>query len=207
MDKSCFLVGNGPSQNNVDLSLLKSHTTMAMNDITHCLGEFTPTYWGMMDLCFIESYREDIEEIQKKGTIVVTSHRVFNQPYEHIQLQGSPALLSLGVVEFHTKPPFYSIGTLSFTLAQWLWSKGFRKFNMIGFDSPNARPPKEDHYHPSYNHKLTSYTHKTSPFPEDIWKTGWEIGRDFIQANEGEIWDVSDGELGVFPKRSLEEVL
>lgn len=60
--KRCFIIGNGPSLNQIDLSLLKNEYTFAVNSIYYKTREtgFTPTFFVVEDSSVI---KENLEEI------------------------------------------------------------------------------------------------------------------------------------------------
>lgn len=69
--KRCFVVGNGPSLNDIDMSLLKDEITLGAN---RCyLGfekwGFPFTYWGLADWLQIEEYWKEYENNLPRETI------------------------------------------------------------------------------------------------------------------------------------------
>lgn len=63
INKRCFIVGNGPSLNDIDMSLLKDEITFGSNRCYMGYGKwgFDFTYWGIMDRLQVEEYGLEYE--------------------------------------------------------------------------------------------------------------------------------------------------
>ena len=59
--KRCFVIGNGPSLNQLDLSLLKNEITFGCNHI-YLMKNFKPTYWCMADYWVMERIKEEVQK-------------------------------------------------------------------------------------------------------------------------------------------------
>ncbi len=57
--KRCFVIGNGPSLNQLDLSLLKKEITFGCNNI-HLMKDFKPKYWCISDWWVADKIWADI---------------------------------------------------------------------------------------------------------------------------------------------------
>jgi hypothetical protein len=201
--KRCFIIGNGPSQNNVDLSLLKDEITFGMNDIQLRFPDFYPTYWVITDREYWNTYNDIITNFKSHPCIIIARQRgraSYGDRYERISLAHSADDFS------HTRgEPIISFDNVGQACLQLAWQRGFHILNLIGFDTLTPNPDPTDHFDPNYLERYGPRNPK--PVPEDLWEWGYRVAIDFIQSNGGEIWDVSDGGTGMFPKRSLEESL
>ena len=65
MTKDIFVIGNGPSLNDIDMSLLKDVDTISFNRAYIAYKEwgFCPTYYMVIDRAGISSYNKDINEL------------------------------------------------------------------------------------------------------------------------------------------------
>jgi len=88
-----FIIGNGPTMADVDLSRLDGETTLVFNDITHRFHEFQPTYWMFGDRTFYNNYRDELEEAVKKGTKLITSAYKKFSGSERLLVYGDSVLL------------------------------------------------------------------------------------------------------------------
>ena len=217
--KRCFIIANGPSQNNVDLSLLKDETTFGMNDIRLRFPHFYPTYWVIVDGGYWESRHEAIYADNHPCTIVSHKHAPPDDPRGFlIKFDGGDDSVRCGDIRFLTEPnTVWFTGLVSYTCMQVAWQLGYRELNLIGFDSLNTTMKGEGHFDDRYG---TDYPFKrpkppdwvekkiqTLGIPPDHTERVYKYAIKFIHDNGGQIWDVSDGKTNIFPKRSIDEAL
>jgi len=201
-----FIIGNGPTQANVDLSMLTGETTIAMNDITHRLDEFTPTYWMFFDNSFYRPHMNTISKMQDKGVKLVTISKDISGA-ERVVVFGNVSYLAQGKIEFYGRSPkfsltrLYSVGSIGYSALQYAWQKGYRELYVMGFDSRNPRP--KEHY-------CKNYTIGNKPgdsLPKDIWGKAYDYANKWIWEHGGEIWDVSHSKSGSFKYKDLKDIL
>ena len=65
--KRCFVIGNGPSLNKMDLSLLKNEYTFGVNGVFYAFDElgFMPTYYVVEDRLVAEDNRYKINNLSE----------------------------------------------------------------------------------------------------------------------------------------------
>ncbi|UCG02596.1 MAG: DUF115 domain-containing protein [Candidatus Heimdallarchaeota archaeon] len=71
MGERCFILGNGPSLNQTDLSNLKNEVSIASSGIFHIFKEndYRPTYYTVVDFIFAQQYAKIIDRVIKKDNI------------------------------------------------------------------------------------------------------------------------------------------
>jgi len=196
-----FVIGNGPTQNNIDLGCLVNETTLAFNDITGRLHEFTPTYWMYFDLEVYRGYGGKMLEQKEKGTRFISLHRHI-EGAEIINAFGSIPSLRKGKMEFYDKKMgwIYSVGSIGYAGLQWAWQKGFREFYVMGFDSRDPRPA--EHYMNGYCEMGKKKIGDS--LPEGVWGKAYDYANEWIWMHDGEIWDISGSGCGSFPYKPPE---
>ncbi len=208
--KRCFIIGNGPSQNNVDLTLLKDEVTFGTNGIHLQFPTFYPTYWAVLDSHYWERFEPEILDTDSHPCIIIGHHRreLAKGRYERVEVHSDHRLLREGRPKFYGEgPTHFSIGNVGYSCLQIAWQKGFRELNVIGFDSRRPRPAWNEHFVPHYGERLDcpKWRGRNTPLHEDIWVNGYNEALKYAARNGGEIWDVSDGGNNVFPKRRFED--
>lgn len=71
MNKTAFLIGNGPSLNDIDMSLLKNQDTMSFNRayIAYEDWGFDPTYFCAVDGNTMQTINEDVHKLVETSSI------------------------------------------------------------------------------------------------------------------------------------------
>jgi len=200
-----FVIGNGPTMADIDLSRLDNEDTVAFNDIIPRLDEFTPTYWMFFDSRFYRPNMDKIQEMHKKGVKLISSSDLIKNS-EVYAVTGYTSKLRQGIIKFYDKPlgNLSSVGAIGYAGLQVMWQKGYREFYVMGFDSREPRP--KEHYIEEYcknNRKVEPY----SGLPNGIWGKAYDYANEWIWEHGGEIWDVSHSRCGSFPYKDLDEVL
>jgi len=67
----CFILGNGPSLNQTDLSYLKNEVSIASSGIFHLFKEnnYRPTYYTVVDFIFAQQYAKIIDRVIQSDNI------------------------------------------------------------------------------------------------------------------------------------------
>ena len=206
-----FIVGNGPTMADVDLSRLKNEVTFVFNNITTRIHEFQPTYWVFSDRTFYNNYREELYQAVEEGTKLITTAAKKFEGAERLMVYGDSVKLKRGIFEFygrhHKRSPMqaYSIGAIGYLGLQVAWQKGFHELYVMGFDSRECRP--KDHYVEGYRDRMGGVPKARCGLPADVWGKGYDYANKWILENGGKIWDVSHSQSGSFPFKDLDEVL
>lgn len=135
----CFILGNGPSLNHIDLSLLKNEFTLGCNHI-YLMKGFKPTYWCIADYWVMEKIKEDVQKTYPD--IIKFSARVHNGE----ELTILPKTCCFNMIEqrydYNGSPNFsddlskglyggYSIAYVMIQLANYM---GFDEIYLLGID-------------------------------------------------------------------------
>lgn len=144
----CFIIGNGPSLNEIDLTKLKDEVTFGVNAIYTNVDKmgFMPTYYVVEDIFVAEDRSEEINTF--KGSI-----KFFGNYFRYC-LDESDDVLWLNVRfrydEYKNFPHFsknalrqvWTGGTVSYLNLQLAYYMGFSEVYLIGFDH-NYKIPKD----------------------------------------------------------------
>lgn len=137
----CFILGNGPSLNEIDLSLLKDEVTFGVNGIY--LNEdkmgFAPTYYVVEDIFVAEDRAPEINAYHKPDA-------KFFGNYLHYCIEPDSKTLWLNIranYKEYENFPFFSRnalrqvwvgGTVSYISMQLAYYMGFEEVYLVGFD-------------------------------------------------------------------------
>lgn len=166
----CFILGNGPSLNKLDLSLLKNEITFGVNSIFLNFRKmgYPVTYYAVEDSHVIRERGKEIANLE--GSVRFIPH------YAAKTIAYSPDNVYLNVVLDYTRYkgfPYFSTdisrrawvgGTVSYINLQLAWYMGFDEIYMIGFDHSYSIPENAEvngndikscgddpnHFHPDY---------------------------------------------------------
>lgn len=138
----CFILGNGPSLNDCDLSLLKGEMTFGVNGI-FLHPYFTPTYYVTISAFFWRDHVERIRQVkctrrflaadmQQLASEVPTSWLNFQRPKQYSRY-GIPLPVPL---KFSHRPDriIYGGGTVLFVCMQLAYHMGFNTVILLGMD-------------------------------------------------------------------------
>lgn len=171
----CFIIGNGPSLNQTDLTRLADEITFGVNGIFYKTDEvgFVPTYYAVEDPAFM---RDNLARI---NTYRPARYRFFPARYYHdltdhhetaffeynrgFYLENSP---NYGIPRFSTDAAqrLYSGMSITYINMQLAFYMGFREVFLIGVDFSYVIPPSAkiegtlitsteadpNHFHPDY---------------------------------------------------------
>lgn len=143
----CFIIGNGPSLNAIDLTLLRDERTFGVNAIYtnyHKMG-FYPTYYVVEDYLVAEDRAAEINAYDK-------SRVKFFGNYLRYCLQPDPSTIVLNILldyRDHPRFPHFSRnalekvwvgGTVSYVCMQLAYYLGFSEVYLVGFDHSYSVP-------------------------------------------------------------------
>lgn len=173
--KRCFIVGNGPSLNKLDLSKLENEYSFAVNGIFYKTEEvgYTPTFYMVEDSHVVN---DNLEEINKFHPQI---HRFFPTEYKNkLTDHSNTSFFTMNRGFYETKSPNYRIPRFSTDFAekgycgqsvtmlnlQLAFYMGFTEVYLIGMDFSYVIPESakvtglsiesteddENHFHPDY---------------------------------------------------------
>lgn len=211
LGQRCFIIGNGPSLNRMDLSPLQNEITFGMNRIYllfQILG-FQTTYYVSVNRHVIQQCAQDIKSL---------SIPKFISWYGRHFIEFDPSIIYIrdpydGTLSFSKKPVWYvSEGaTVTYVAMQIAFHMGFQQVILVGIDhsfSTTGEPHQiiistgedPDHFDPNYFGKGFRWQLpdlKTSEFAYHLAKENFEqSGREILDATV-------NGKLHVFPKVSF----
>lgn len=209
LGERCFIIGNGPSLKQTDLSKLKGEITFGMNRIYLAFDQmgFTPTYYVSVNDLVIEQCLPDILALPMPKFLSWRSRRFFTSP---------PDEHTIFLHTTYTGPKFatdvrgrlWEGATVTYVALQLAYYMGFQQVILIGVDhsfstqgKPNttvvSQGEDRDHFHANYFGKGFRWQLpdlETSERAYQMAKEAFErAGREVLDATVG-------GKLQVFPK-------
>lgn len=168
--KRCFIIGNGPSLNNCDLTLLKDEITFGFNSIFLHYDKmgFVPSYYIVEDVLVAEDRRKEINNL--KGSVKFFGNHI---NYCIDNTKDTYWINVLMNYEDYENFPHFSEnalrkiwvgGTVTYQAMQMAFYMGFTEVYMIGYDHSYTVPKSADvkgfviestesdpnHFHPDY---------------------------------------------------------
>lgn len=213
-NERCFIVCTGPSLNYEDLALLKNEYCFGMNSIIKVFDktDWRPSFYGIQDIAVYDKIASQIFENSKELELIFMSEGVrkncsdeFEQlvvfpvnPYGHEYNIIKPRF------KFSKNPTVnvYDGYSITYSLIQLACYMGFKEIVLLGCDSSYPKETEKQHF-VSTGH-VDPYVSITVKFQQRAFEKAKEYseknGISIINATRG-------GELEVFKRKSLEEVL
>ena len=209
--KRAFIIGNGPSLKQTDLSKLKNEITFGMNRIYLAFPEwgFTTTYLCVTNDLVVEQFVDDINALTIPKFIAWRSHRHFNAD---MHLKDIPTFTYTS----YTGPRFatdargriWEGATVTNLALQLAYHMGIEKAILIGVDH-NFKDKGEanktvvsqgddpNHFMPNYFGKGVKWQ-----LPDlDTSEVGYTLAREAYRKDGREVVDATvGGKLTIFPK-------
>jgi len=205
--KRCFIIGNGPSLKNTDLSKLRSEFTFGMNRFYMAFADlgFPSTYYVSMNDLVIQQCAEDIQKLQIPKFLSWHS-RKWISPDDHTQF----------IYTSYTGPRFskdisrrvWESATVTYVSLQLAYYMGFREVYLIGVDHnfttqgiPNTTVTSQgddpNHFDPGYFGKGFRWQ-----LPDlETSEIGYRMAKQAFEADGREVIDATvGGKLRVFRK-------
>lgn len=156
----CFVIANGPSLKQTDMSLLKNEITFSMNRAYLMYEDwgFTPTYYTCINELVLEQFRDDIVKLPMPKFVNFNRRRLFGGRVNYLRL---PPRLRESFTADSTLP-MTAGGTVTYATLQLAYFMGFSEVVIIGMDHKFAEkgtPGKtevrsqthdQSHMHPDY---------------------------------------------------------
>lgn len=211
--EDCFIIGNGPSLNKMDLTPLNNYHTFGLNKIFLLFEKvkLDLSYICAVNPLVIEQSKEVYETMTTPVFISFMSSKGILDDQPHIYKLLTNAQWSF----YHTLLEPISEGyTVTYVAMQVAFFMGFQRVFLIGVDhnfvqqgKPNEKQiykgDDQNHFHPDY-------------FKGQAWhladiegnEASYALARHQFHAVGREIYDATyDGKLNLFPKISFEEAL
>jgi 6-hydroxymethylpterin diphosphokinase MptE-like protein len=207
--KRCFVIGNGPSLQQMDLSPLRDELTFGLNRIYLLFPEigFRTSYLVAINRLVLEQVGSELLEFPGPLFVPWSARRYLTQILPanlHFVLTGC------GKPDFHgdARGPLWSGATVTFVALQLAFHIGFEQVILVGVDHSFttqgtahsevvSQGDDPDHFHPGYFGKGFRWQLpdlETSEAAYQLARSAYEAaGRKIIDATIG-------GKLQVFPK-------
>ena len=211
--KRCFIIGNGPSLNKMNLSFLEGEITFGLNKIFLLFDKwkFRPTYYVSVNPLVIEQSIEEIQKISANKFLSITGLQFIKNTQDIIFLK------SIYNPSFSRDPRngIWEGYTVTYVAMQLAYFMGFNEVFLIGVDhffnapgAPNEEVVSEgedlNHFHPNYFGKGTRWNLpdlKNSELAYSFAKLVFENdGRRIVDAT-------LCGKLQIFPKINYKELI
>ena len=207
----CFIIGNGPSLKQTDLTRLRGEFTFGMNRIYLAFPElgFTTTYYVSINSLVIEQCAEDIRSLPIPKFLSWRSRHLIRPTPDMAFLHST-----------YTGPKFardargrlWEGATVTYVALQLAYHMGFQQAILIGVDhsfatqgKPNTTVTSQgddpDHFHKGYFGKGFRWQ-----LPDlDTSERGYRMARHAYEADGRQVLDATvGGKLQVFPKVEYE---
>jgi hypothetical protein len=210
-DRRCFIIGNGPSLKNTDLSKLRDEYTFGMNRIYLIFPElgFTTSYYLSVNSLVIEQCAEDIINLPIPRFLSWRSHKHLQNPegitFLHTTYSGPKFARD-------ARERLWEGATVTYVALQLAYYMGFKQVILIGVDhsfntkgTPNktvvSTGDDPDHFDPRYFGKGFRWQ-----LPDlETSEKGYRMAREVFQAGGRQVLDATiGGKLTVFPKVGYE---
>jgi len=215
--KRAFIIGNGPSLKQTDLSKLKNEITFGMNRIYLAFPEwgFTTSYICVTNNLVVEQFTDDLAALPMPKFIAWRSHRHFDK---NMSIKEIPTFTYTS----YTGPRFatdargriWEGATVTNLALQLAYHMGVEKAILIGVDhnfkdkgEANKTVVSEDddpnHFMPNYFGKGVKWQ-----LPDlDTSETGYTFAREAYRKAGHEVIDATvGGKLDIFPKVDYESL-
>ncbi|MFC1583471.1 6-hydroxymethylpterin diphosphokinase MptE-like protein [Candidatus Neomarinimicrobiota bacterium] len=209
----CVIIGNGPSLNRMDLSLLKHEITFGLNRIYLLFPkiDFTPTYYASVNEYVLKQFHHEIRPLAMPKFINWTFRKYF--------LPGDDSIFIRMLYDPHFSQDitdgFWAGGTVTYVCMQIAYYMGFKEVILIGVDhsfkeqgvsnQPIASQQDDiNHFHPDYFGKGTVW--QLPDYQQTEW--AYSMAKEVFEHDGRQIVDATvDGKLQVFPKVDLSTLL
>ncbi len=206
--KRAFIIGNGPSLKQTDLSKLKGDFTFGLNRIYLLFPElgFSTTYFVSVNDLVIEQCAGDISALPMPKFLSWRSRRFF--PAGQLPATFLYTTYDNPVFARDVRRRLWESATVTYVALQLAFHMGFEQVILIGVDHTSAVPGKANttivsqgddpnHFHPGYFGK--GFRWQLPDF--ETSEIGYRLARQAYAADGRQVLDATiGGKLTVFPK-------
>lgn len=211
--KRCFIIGNGPSLKQTDLTRLKNEYTLGQNRIYLAFPEigFATSYYLSVNDLVIEQCANEIQGLAMPR-FVSWRARKWLKPQENLYFIHTTYTGEKFATDIRER--VWEGGTVTYTSLQVAYFLGFSQVILVGVDhsyvtqgKPNATVVSEgddpNHFHPGYFGKGFRWQ-----LPDLIqWEDAYRLARRTYEADGRSVIDATiGGKLQVFPKVDYESL-
>jgi hypothetical protein len=202
----CFIIGNGPSLKQTDLSLLRNEVTFGLNRIYLLFDQlgFTTTYYVAVNRLVIEQCAPEIEQLSIPSFMSWHSRDVINFTRNMMFIRRNREQHFFRDIVYGIKEG----STVTYAAMQIAYYMGFHQVILIGVDhsfvtqgKPHTTIVSEgddpNHFHPGYFGKGFRWQLPDLEGSEAAYRVAKQV---FEQSGRSIIDATIDGKLDVFPK-------
>jgi hypothetical protein len=211
--EDCFILGNGPSLNKMDLSPLKNYHTFGLNKIYLMFDtiDLNLSYHVAVNPLVIEQGAKEFEKLSCPSFLSYHPSKKIIKNLDHIYYlaTGGPYTFSENIIQEICEG--YTVTYVALQIAYYM---GFDNVYVIGVDhnftcagNPNDEQIMEgadaNHFHPDY------FSGKSWHLPDlEASELSYSLARFFYTRNGKNIYDATcEGRLNIFPKISYAQAL
>ena len=170
--RRCFILGNGPSLNKIDLGKLKNEITFGANGIFFMTKKngFKTNFYVVTDVSAVKNYSEDILKYQSTKFISAEHKHFFYQNTDIMFFPISRRFDRYGRLSFSwdCSKCVYSGHTVTYVCVQFAFYMGFSHIYLIGMDFDYEMPQYYDKTKKTYIWKSTGEK-DPNHFDSDYW--------------------------------------
>ncbi|MBE0577397.1 MAG: DUF115 domain-containing protein [Desulfuromonadales bacterium] len=211
--KDCFILGNGPSLNKIDLDQLSEYYTFGLNKIFLLFDKvnYRPTYHVAVNRLVIEQSIKEFEALPCTSFLSFFPSRNKFKNLEHINfiLTGGPSVFRKNLVGLVDEG-----WTVTYVAMQIAYYMGFKNVFLVGVDHNFivSGAPNEPQLFKGddVNHFDSNYFSNMEWQPPDLRgsESSYHLAKLCYEKSGRNIFDATvDGKLQVFPKLSFEKAL
>ena len=212
--EDCFIIGNGPSLNKMDLTPLKNHHTFGLNKIYLMFNkvDLNLSYHVSVNPLVIEQSAAEFEKLFCPSFLSFRAANHIIRPLDHIYFiftSAGPYLFQdNAILRMHEG---YTVTYVALQLAYFM---GFKRVFLIGVDhnfSASGKPNEkqlyagsdQNHFDPHY------FENQQWQLPDlEASELFYRIAKFFFTRNGRQLFDATvDGKLQIFPKISYDQAL
>lgn len=213
----CYLVANGPSLKNMDLSFLKNEVSFGLNRIYIAYDdfEFENDYLVCINGLVLEQFRDEIEQLSMPKFLNWSSKDIYKENNNNFYIYKSMFGGSFGKDISASLSP---TATVTYAALQIIYYMGFSEVIIIGMDhnfdtKKKNRPNKtelrneevdKNHFHPNYFPKGSKWETPDLTSSEYFYK----IARTEFEKDNRKIIDCTiNGKCAVFEKGYIHDYI
>ena len=211
--EQCYIIGNGPSIKQTDLSRLKNAFTFGLNRIylNYPNMGFQPTFYCCVNPNVIEQFSADIDRLNSVKFINARGRTLLQNHWNTFFMESIPRI---GFNEDLSDFSWYEGWTVTYCTMQVAFHLGFEEVVLVGVDHyfKNTGEPNKavvestadvNHFHPDYFGKGVVWQYPDLARSEQSYTIAKGVferqGRRILDATIG-------GHLQIFPKVSYEKI-
>lgn len=211
--EDCFIIGNGPSLNKIDLNLLSDYYTFGLNKIYLLFDkvDFRPSYHVAINPLVIEQSASEFETLPCPTFLSYRPSRHVIRKLEHVNfiMTGGPVTFCNNLTREVNEG-----WTVTYVAMQIAFYMGFRNVFLVGVDHNfvvNGAPNEQqfltgndcNHFDPNY------FGGKDWHLPDlQGSEISYNLAKFFFERDGRRIYDATvDGKLQIFPKKSFNDSL